>query len=49
MGEPSNNPTQYRELVGVVVYLTISRLSIAYVVHMVSLFWLTFALYIVLF
>lgn len=36
MDEPLANPTHYRELIGALVYITISRHNITYVVHIVS-------------
>ena len=37
-GEPISNATRYRQLVGSLIYLTISRLDISHVVSMVSKF-----------
>lgn len=36
MGEPLTNPTCYQELVAALICLTITKLDITYVVHIVS-------------
>jgi len=35
-GEPLSNPSQYRRLIGRIIYLTISRPDITYSIHVLS-------------
>ena len=38
LGKPLSNPTQYRRLIGRLIYLTITRLELSYAVHILAQF-----------